>query len=251
MTNVAILYTTFMRDGLLESTLNSYLTRLRKDDYLLIADQGHQNEDKTAMYNLIQNEHVKIFTLPFDCGLSYARNRLVEEANNLKVKFCLVTADSIKLIQPLEDLKVLGEFLETRKEYGIIGLNDQSKTDWNMNIRLVPGSGFVLRVSDEEMKYNDISVIRCDLCPNFFLAKTELLVHNKWDEQFKLGEHEDFFWRLKTETYYKVFYTEHYKARHIDLREGEYKVYRDRLYNTYKQLFMKKYGLKSWLKYER
>jgi hypothetical protein len=36
-----------------------------------------------------------------------------------------------------------------------------------------------------------------DMVDNFFLADVETIRQVRWDKYFKLGEHEDFFWRAK------------------------------------------------------
>ena len=82
------------------------------------------------------------------------------------------------------------------------------------------------------------------------VAKTKCLLDVKWDEEFKMGEHEDYFWRMK-QTKWQVFSTEYIKAKYINYKPNDYDKMRRRTYNEYRTLLQKKYGIKGWVKYER
>ena len=91
----------------------------------------------------------------------------------------------------------------------------------------------------------------CDIVRNFFLAKTEVLIENPWDDELKVAEHEDFFIRLKQNTFYKVVWTPDIQAKYIGIREGKYDQYRRRMYGEFRKKLLEKWNLKGWVRYEK
>jgi len=251
MAKIAILLTTFLRDDLLYSTVQSILINMSKDSILLIADQGEHSTKKDEFYQSLPTDKVKHWYLPFDCGLSYSRNFLVDQAYKMHYSYCLLTADSIEFIQPMEELEIVIQFLNEHKHYGIIGLKLNSRTGWEKLIRLsIKQDRFIITDAYEYKKFNNSDFLRCDMVKNFFLAKTEVLYWHKWDNRLKLSEHEDFFWRLKQTSFFKVFYNESYGANYINCKPLKYNQMRQRLYAEFHPLFLKKYNMKYWLKQE-
>lgn len=86
------------------------------------------------------------------------------------------------------------------------------------------------------------------MCSNFFLAKTETLIKNPWDNNLKMTEYEDFFWRLKNNTNYQVFFTSDIQGKHIKNKTEEYEKYRKLAYTQFNKLVCQKYNLTRWVK---
>lgn len=252
MNKIAILLTTFLRDELMINTVNSVLKYMSEDNILLIADQGHPTEEKNYFYQSLPKEKVKSWYLPYDCGLSYSRNFLVEKARELQYSYCLLTADSIELIQPIKDLDLVINFLEEHRDYGIVGLKLNNRVSWEKLICLsTEKDRFRIINAYEYKQFMESEFLRCDIVRNFFIAKSEMLYFHKWDNNLKLAEHEDFFWQLKLTSFYKVFYNESYSANYINNKPSAYNIMRKRLYSEFNPLFLKKYNMKYWLKEDK
>ena len=110
---------------------------------------------------------------------------------------------------------------------------------------------FILSPAKESIWDRDsgLFVWRCDICRNFFLAKTETLLRVKWDEDLKLCEHEDFFWRYK-QAGYKVYWTGDISGKYIDFKPPEYVKMRTRMYTVFRKVLQKKYGIRGWVIYK-
>ena len=250
---IAIIYTTFIRDKLMYKTIQSIIKNWSNDYILLIGDQGNFTKKKKEFIIEITNQYKNIhyYKLDFDCGLSFARNFLVKKANKLKCKYCFLTADSIMFTKKY-NLKPIIKFLETESKKGIIGFGLYGKTSWERNIELIPGQCFYLKTLNKSaIIFENNKFQPCEICKNFFLAKTECLINNKWDNQFKLLEHEDYFWRLKNSNKsYQVFYTDNIQGKYIYFKSSKYNYYRARMCSEFVYLLKKKYKIKRWIKHE-
>ena len=245
---IAILITTFMRDDLLIRTVNTILKNWDDRFYILIGDQGSAGS-KEWLYKKLKNQKKgKVIYLPFDCGLSHARNQLVTEAYYLSLKYVLLSADSIQFTNKY-DFQPIIDFLNTDKDRGIVGFHlDGSKGDWYRDLELIPGKYFQLNKPTREA-IGDFQPV--DIVKNFFLAKTDCLLDNPWDRELCLCEHEDFAYRLKTETNWKVFYYPKLSALHVTEREGEYAKFRNRCYNEFQTKLKQKYGITGWVRCDK
>lgn len=236
MSKVAIIYTTFLRPQLMYKTYKSILSFMPLEKtILLIGNQGKYNGIK---------EHRKFYSiyyydLPFDCGLSYARNFLVNQAKELGCKYCLITADSIEFTKEL-NLNPIIDFMENKKA-GLVGFKLRNRLYWTCDMER-KGDSIILDVPRrDKILYKDIQFQPCDMVKNFFLATTESLLDIKWNNELKLAEHIDFFFRYSQK--YPVYFTNTIEAKYIKSTNKQYEVYRNRRYN-----FLKKYLEKNHLK---
>jgi hypothetical protein len=86
---------------------------------------------------------------------------------------------------------------------------------------------------------------RCELVNNFFIARTSRVKESGgWDADLKVGEHEDFFYRLK-KTGLKIAYLPGFATSHYPVISSNYKEYRIRALE-FKKLFVKKQGFSSY-----
>ena len=107
---IAILIPTILKDDILMETLNSILDIYQKNWTILIGEQNKPeswSDEKRIFYLTAcafahtynpSKDIIKIHQLPFDCGLTHARNELVKLANKLGIDYCLMSADSIALL---------------------------------------------------------------------------------------------------------------------------------------------------------
>jgi len=234
---IAICLTTFMNNSQAEKVIDSIQPQLSNNCILLVADQ---NKPEERLKNKEKWKYTFIYYLPFDCGLSFTRNFLVLESKSLNLDFCFITSDNIYFTQQYDFQRVI-DFMLSDSNIGIVGFDIHYF--WMYNLAIEDNAWIRISVN-EQTSYNNITYRKFDLIPNFFLAKTNCLLENKWDNELKMSEHLDFFWRIKINTNWKVYYTDFIKAKRIPCREGEYAKYRKRhLTNEFRSLAWKKYGL--------
>lgn len=199
-------------------------------------------EQTEALFTSIPNTHTA--KVPYDSGLSYSRNIGVKIAHEMGCDLCLIMADSICLTENLQEyIKWIVSLFETTK-YDLIGLPLLNRIPWEGTLQLIPGKGFkinMLSPSPSNM------VTPCDIVRNFFIARTSSLLECPWDNQLKMREHEDFFWRYKQLGF---------KAGFITVGEGkyigrnpspEYTALRDKNMTKSKVILKAKYNIADWL----
>ena len=240
---IAIIYTTFLRNELAFETIQAIQSQLSENCILLLGDQN-QSEQRI---NHNPNWHYTFYySLPYDCGLSYARNYLVQQVNVLNYKYCLITADSIEFTQ-LYNFQPIIEFMESDSKIVKVGFQLNNRIPWEYNLTL--DKAFTLHISNEWLLLDNINYHKVDMCKNFFLAKTEALFEVPWDDDLKLGEHEDHCWRLK-QAGYKTYHTNAISANYIKSDNPEYTAMRKRLYSEFIPKLCAKYNLQSWIHYD-
>jgi len=263
MNKIAILIPTILKDDNLMKVINSILDNWQDDWVILIGDQNKPEDyskEKKMFYNTVVTPVcmgnpfslcVKVVQLPFDCGLSYARNKLVETAHELGIKYCVIAADSIKFT---ESMRHLHKTINVIKElnYDLIGFDLIGRIGWEATLDLK--DSFVLNFIDKTKipKHGFIEencgIWDCDIVRNFFLATTESLLNVKWDNDLKMAEHNDFFWRYK-QAGYKVGWTDYCEGAYISCDDPDYKKLRRINMMKGKELLKRKYNLTSWVKY--
>lgn len=253
MSKIAIIYTTFLRDELMKKTVRSIIDNWLDDSVLLIGDQNPTYQKSTELCVLASEVYPdkKIYyqAQPFDCGVSCSRNRLVKRAYELNIPYCLVTADSIAFTpQMVDSVRKTADFLDKDKRFDLVGYDLAGRVAWEFMMSLSP-EAFELRPATEwhTDKDLDLDVLECDLCRQFFIARTESLLSVTWDPDLKTAEHEDFFWRYK-QTGYKVCWTEEVQGQYIEDRPAEYWEYRKRCYGEFQELVKKKHGTLNWVR---
>lgn len=248
---IAIIYTTFLRDWLFNQTVRSISDNCKENNFLLlIGDQGRDG----GIYQSVTGSPVKMRHIwtnqPFDCGVSFSRNNLIATAHELGIKYCLLTADSIKFIpETVNNLNRAVQFLENSPDIGILGFDLKDRVPWEYFMD-IQNNRFMLKKNSliETDPSTGLRIKRCDICRQFFLGKIDTILSVKWDEQLKTGEHEDFFWRYK-QSGYKVCWTPDITAQYIDYKPAEYLKYRMRQYNEFREILFKKHNLNDWVQY--
>jgi hypothetical protein len=179
MNKLAVLVTTFLRDNLLEKTLENLIAHASEETIILVADQGYRSDEKNEIYSFLEYSvpGSKIFYLPFDCGLSYARNYLVTKAAELNCLYILMLDDSWQSTIPLIDLRTHIDYLDTQPPIGAISFNPDGLYSFSLQTE-------VLNITPISVKRNkEASLV--DIFDVPFLGKT-LPFHQLWDEDLKL-----------------------------------------------------------------
>ena len=244
MPKIAICLTTFLREKLLYYACDSIINYLPEDIILLIADQSKISEEKELKINEIKLKiPCEYYRLPFDCGLSYARNFLVQKANEMNIPYCLIMADSNQFTQ-LYDFQLIIDFLEENPKRGIVGFDlDKSKCEWEYLMEVTP-IGLKFSYPTEELIFKDIKFTKVDICRNIFLAKTHTLL-DLWDNEQKLCEHELAFLEYKKRGY-EVHWTNHIQLLRYARTSEEYTYFRKR-WKEYKDTAKRKLGIPGWI----
>ena len=247
---VAILITTIDREPLLIETVSNVLGNLPDNATIIVGDQSRKySKEKVELYTQLEDHGSgKGVVLPqkYDIGLSQARNELVDCAHALGFKYCLLSADSIRFTHKY-DFTDQFKLFDSDSSVGIIGFHlEGSQGDWFRDLELVPGKHFLLTKPKRALA--DGRFQRVDIVKNFFLAKTECLLENRWDPELKMTEHEDYFYRLKQLGKWKVYYDPKLSGKHIrDRKDMAYVALRTRCYNQFKEVLQRKYNLSGWV----
>lgn len=249
MNKIAIIITTFLRDSALYKTVQSIVDNYTEGCIVLIADQGYQADEKIITYDYFKSQiPCEVYYLTFDCGLSYARNFLVNKAKELGYEYCLISSDSIQFTGKY-DFEPITDFLNSDPNFGVVGFDlENAKAAWNFYMHL-DNKGIHFKKSEDYIIYNNLSFQKIDICMNIFLAKTNSIIE-LWDTEFKLGEHELAFLELQKRNV-KVFWNDSIKFKKNNAAGGdEYKEYRNRL-GDYLKLLRKKLNINGWIIYDK
>lgn len=259
---IAIIIPTIDRDDLLISTIHNVVDYYQENWQIFIIDQNKEenySEDKTLLYNTIasqfhhpDNRRIEIIKVPYDSGLSHCRNVGVKRAMEKGIPYCLISADSIKFKKSMRNIS---ELLRYFNRYDLIGLDIENRLKWEAKIRLIEGKSFELdfiQTSCKNCSSKKLIIYNCDICRNFFLAKTETLLELPWDENLKMHEHEDFFYRYST--IFKVGYTNHFKGEYVgekSKKDGSpYSKLRQKNMRESLEVLRKKYNISGWVTYK-
>jgi len=212
---------------------------------ILIADDGVGRLEE----RIRTSGQLHIHQMPYDSGLSAGRNLLVDLANtkyfvSLDDDFEFTEkTDVISLIRMLESYgaAIVGGPVGDRPGFGFRLVRDKS------TLRQVAMKGAPARLT-----CNEVHIVA-----NFFVAVTNVLRSVRWDDTFKLGEHEDFFLRLMNAKH-RVLMCPFSPIKHTSStswydqdveRLGVYEKRRRRAF-TYLQLFLKKHNIQRYVTHD-
>lgn len=185
-------------------------------------------------------KRLSIDQLPYDCGLSYARNFLVSRTPN---KYKLILDDDFEFTTET-DIGKFVRILDDFKEVGVVGgLVKQNGVDVNFEFNLEIKDKTIHHQADGNRwkDHNGIKYKRTGCVLNFALFRAELLNQVRWDNNLKVTEHTDFYLRLK-KTSWHIFYTPDVVVDHPPVeRSKEYKELRQR--DTFLIMMFKKHGV--------
>jgi len=256
---IGVLIPTFLRDERLMKSVESILKRCDHDDMfrkwvrIYIADQGHNewSEKKTEFYKKLVDDGHKVYKTPFNSGLSYNRNFLVEKSVE---PYLMIIDDDFEFTENT-DLSSFLEVLNHRENNGIVGGNIENRPPYHADLVFEEKNKqlYLFRIEklNEAQKvhvYNttkknkELTYFYTDIVLNFFLAKREVLEEVPLDNNLKLVEHTDHFLRIKQTNKWKVCYYPNTTCRHITSSVSkEYRSFRNN--PIYTKIFLNKWGL--------
>jgi len=249
--NVTVIIKTMLRPKSLKKLINSIL-KLYPNITILIGDDGRPSCKEYILNEFENKNNIYYYELPYDSGLSYGRNYLLQK---VKTEYFLLCDDDfeidntlnlVELINILENKKldILGGYLRNYKivrnfkDKIIVLLQKVLKYEIKTNyIGSFETNNDILNVYYN--RYEFPNYIDTELCLNFFLAKTSSIKKmNGWDEDLKLQEHTEFFYRAKLNGI-KVGFSNQMSVKHFPVQMKNYK--NNRLRN-YTHIFLKKYN---------
>jgi len=225
--DVTIIIKTFLRPNALANLLQS-IKKYYPNIKIYVADDS----DKPR----IRKDVDEYFVLPFDSGISYGRNYLIDR---VKTKYVML----------LDDDTIFTE--NTKIEWALEVFNQSNKIDLVSGYYL-PEIFYGSLTKDNNNLVRNMRLARTiidgfpifDFVPNFFVAKTEKLKNIKWNEKLKILEHTEFFWRAKGKincTYlpYFISINSHIKTK------GLYLKYREDRINHFLKIKAKEIGVSA------
>lgn len=225
--------TTFKRPKALERLLFS-IAKYYPHANVYIADQNETLDRRFYKKLRIDIEkaglkkRIAISSLPYDCGLSYARNYLVTTAPN---KYKLILDDDMVFTEKT-DIEKFYKLLENNTDCSIVGgLVQQNGVDLHFEFSLMVKDETIYQVPDNQpmRDYNGISYKKTGCVLNFALFRRDLFNFIKWDSSLKVSEHTDFYLRLSKYRNVRILYTPDVVIDHPPIeREGDYKELRQR-----------------------
>lgn len=234
MSRTTLVFTTIMRPASAEQFLVS-IRRHHPDLPVIVAEQAETPE----LRELCDLHGAKHLALPFDCGISTARNALVREADT---EFFILAEDDMLIEQPLP-ISLAEGFLRSHPEYlCVVGKLDDYDEDGKLrslsrinNLMLDRTGGGLIKlpvelVEPEPLVFDGELFIPCDYGPDWGLFRREAISACDlwWDEQFQIGgQHLDFFLRAQAAGA-KVAYLPAFLCAHHRVRAPEYLLYRNR-----------------------
>jgi len=250
---IAIIIPSFMRWKKTIKEIESIEQHLDSRWYqIYIGDQWKDDSEKDQAFSELKKKGHKIIKLPYNCGLSYARNKLVKIS---KEPFILVI-DNDFLFTEKTRLDYFIQLLLKEKNIGICGgsLDDR---DWYVHNFLWDKNNnkfYYLKTNTNFNTYQagflqpKLNYLYSESVLNFFLAKRECLEEIKWDNELPLAEHSDYLYRV-SKSKWQVVFVDQVKVKH------QPKIY-DAKYNKFRtwkiegsnanigwKRFLKKYNL--------
>jgi len=238
---IAIIIPTFLREDKLKNCIESLLktfgniNRFQPLLRIYIGDQADINPSKKEFYQSLTDLGHQVIQLPYNCGLSYARNYLISQT---KEPFILIIDDDY-IFDELTNFEPMINLLLSEENVGIIGggLNDRTTVPIRVYIDKIKNNNlnkltYVTKSiqyleSKATIKQKSYRYFKTEMVPNFFLAKREVFDDIKWDNELKLIEHSDFFLRLKTTKWKVLFTPDTLIQHHPENNSSEYSSFRD------------------------
>jgi GT2 family glycosyltransferase len=238
--------TTFKRPEALSRLLRSIVPRY-PDAAIWVGDQCETLDE--AFYDDLRSElsaaglvaPPEVRRLPFDCGVSAARNHLVTTTPR---EYKLILDDDYSFTGSTRIERFLA-LLEAFPEVGIVGgdaTRDGEAVRFDFRIERRDGTFRPVFDDSPYSVHDGIRYRETDCVVQFALMRRALFDHVLWDPELKIGEHGDFFFRA-LDAPYSVLYTPDVVIDHPESGDdSDYALYRAR-YVDFRARSMAKHGV--------
>ena len=223
--DLTIIIKTFLRPGVLSILLKS-IWKMYPDVRIYVADDSGKVDVRTDVD--------KYFLLPFDSGLSAGRNFLIDKV-------------STKYFMLLDDDTIFTS--NTRLEWPLMVLDNYSNIDL-VSGRYLPRKFFGKQVIEGGAFIRDMEIFNqiidgfpiYDFTANFFIARTEKVRSIGWDDELKIQEHMEFFWRARSKI--NCTHLPYFSSKNSHATNKEYAKFRGRS-KKYQIMQCKKLGVST------
>ena len=187
--NVTVIYKSFERQEMarrLYENLQSYYPGIR----VVIADDSSKPLD-------LQGESLQVLHLPFNSGLSYGLNCALEKVKTPYV----MRMDDDELLTVKTQLGAQVGFLNRHSEIDIVGFCTLTSIRCENPDKAVSRfTSFSMKGAPKPLLIPHMTQIDGNhfvmgKIPNLYVARTEKLRSIGWDENLRIMDHQDFFWR--------------------------------------------------------
>ena len=187
--NVTIIFKSFERQNMakrLYRNIQSYYPGVR----VIIADDSSKPLD-------LQDDSLQVIQLPFNSGLSYGLNRALEKVETPYV----MRMDDDELLTVKTCLGAQVKFLEMHPEVDLVGfctltaircMNPDEEVSRFTSFSM-KGAPKALRIP--HMTQIDGNHFVMGKVPNLYVVRTDKVRSIGWDENIRMLDHQDFFWR--------------------------------------------------------
>jgi len=223
--DLTIIIKTFLRPDALTMLLES-IWEMYPDVKIYVADDSGTSQIRTDVD--------KYFILPFDTGLSFGRNYLLDRVDT-------------KYFMLLDDDTIFTK--NTHLEWPLRVLDDHSDIDL-VSGRYYPNLFYGKQIIENNIFIRDMKVTNglidgfptYDFTANFFLARTETVSKIRWDDELLIQEHMDFFWRARG--IINCTHLPYFSSDNSHITNDDYAKYRGRQ-KKFQRMQCKKLGVKK------
>ncbi len=177
---------------------------------IYMADQDMPSSEMLELYEYYEVEY---YYLPYDCGLSYCRNFLI---NRIKEPY-IMWGDNDFIFDKRSNIYKGIDLLNALTDVGVIGglvLKNEIQQHYERVLLYSKEHNLLVYVPLEltdpkEFNYQGMKYYYCDLTFNYAIAKKDLFNNKaiRWNENVKVRyEHTDIFLKFKLFSNYKVVY---------------------------------------------
>ena len=187
--NVTVIFKSFERQKLakrLYKNLQDYYPGIQ----VIIADVSSRPLD-------LQGESLEVLQLPFNSGLSYGLNRALERVRTPYV----MRMDDDELLTLKTCLGDQALFLERHPEIDLVGFCTLTSIRCkNPDEEVSRFTSFSMKGAPKPLRIPHMTQIDGNhfvlgKVPNLYVARTEQIRRIGWDENIRMMDHQDFFWR--------------------------------------------------------
>lgn len=200
---------------------------------IFVADQ---DEPSLEMEDFYKNYNVNYFYLPYDCGLSYCRNFLIDKITDDYIMW----GDNDFIFDNQSNIQEGISLLESHSDIGVVGgavLKNNRMTHYERQILYDRDLGILIYIplkytEPKEHLHNGNPYYYCDITFNYAIAKSDMFKDSRvrWNPNIKVRyEHTDMFLRIKCYSKYKAVYFPYMKVHHEHgVDDAKYKAMRYR-----------------------